>query len=185
MGCIKARLRGIIGTMNENGNLLLRTARLTLTPLDPLDLAWFLALNREPAVKRHLWDDERLSRDTAKQVLTDNHRLFAEHGYGLWKARHDADPIGYYGLWHFFDEAQAQLLYVTDPKQTRRGYAREAAGAVIAYAFTTLDYAYLDAAIDAGNEASCALALALGFRETRRDAVDGKPTLFFRRERQP
>ena len=171
--------------MKRPGHLDLETARLWLTPLSQGDLTWFLTLNRHPRVRRHLWDDQRLSRDMARRILADNHGLFADRGYGLWKACHDGDPIGYYGLWHFFGEAQAQLLYVTAPDQVRQGFAREAAAAVIDHAFTTLDYAYLDAAVDEGNDASCALALALGFRETGRDAMDGKPTLFFRRERQP
>ena len=170
--------------MKTDGQFNLTTTRLTLTPLSQADLSWFLTLNGRPQVRRHLWDDARLSPDTAEQVLTDNQKLFAERRYGLWKACHDADPVGYYGLWHFFGEGQAQLLYVTAPDRVRQGFAREAAGAVIDHAFTTLDYAYLDAAVDAGNEASCALALALGFQETRRDTIDGKPTLFFRRDRR-
>lgn len=159
---------------------LLHTHRLTLTPLGPSDLAWFLALNRQSEVKRHLWDGQSIAKATAAEILEENQALFAKHNYGLWKADLGARTVGYYGLWHFFGESQPQLLYVTDPEHARLGFARDAAEEVLAYAFSTLGYDYVDAAVDTGNQASCAVALALGFREQERRVIDGKPTLFFR-----
>ena len=159
----------------------LDTRRLTLTPLGAPDLDWFHTINTQPEVRRFLWDDQVISRDAAREMLSANEVQFAEHRYGLWKAERQDLKIGYYGLWHFFGEAQPQLVYVTDRLQTGKGIASEASAAVLAYAFDTLGFAHVDAATDTANAASRSVALSLGFEPNGERTVDGKPTLFFRK----
>lgn len=160
----------------------LTTKRLLLAPIIKDDQSWFLALNTLPAVRKFLWDDAQLSAEEARDILSKNQTHFDQDGFGLWKAKHGRTRIGYYGLWPFFSGPQPQLLYVTDPQFSGRGFAKEASEAVIGYAFSALKYPYVEAALDNGNAASQALAKALGMalREEREEA--GKPTLFYRRK---
>ncbi len=159
------------------------TTRLALTPLTALDSPWFWRVNTHPHTRAHLWDGDIISTQHAADVLSQSAAFFRHQGFGLWKARHADAAVGYYGLWFFFDEPQPQILYVTDPEHTGRGYAQEAAAAVARYAFDTLGFAHLHAAVDAGNTASRGVARALGMRSVSEDVVDGKPTVVFRLER--
>jgi RimJ/RimL family protein N-acetyltransferase len=61
-------------------------------------------------------------------------------------------------------EHQAELGYWTVREHRRRGYTGEAARAVAAWAFTELGVERLEWSTEAGNEASRAVALAVGFR---------------------
>ncbi|MFD7500476.1 GNAT family N-acetyltransferase [Streptomyces sp. NPDC059850] len=82
-------------------------------------------------------------------------------------------------------ERQAELGYWTARQHRRRGYTGEAARAVAEWAFTALGVERLEWSTEAGNEASRAVALAVGFRMegtdragivregTRRDAWRG------------
>lgn len=163
----------------------LTTKRLLLAAISSDDLSWFVALNTLPAVRKFLWDDAALSQSEAADILQKNQVYFQQHGFGLWKAKHGRTRIGYYGLWPFFSGPQPQLLCVTDPQFSGRGFAKEASEAVIGYAFSALKFGYVEAALDDGNKASKALATALGMalHEDREEA--GKPTLFFRRKAAP
>ncbi len=162
----------------------LSTTRLALTPLTVLDSPWFWRLNTHPHTREHLWDGDVISTQQAADVLAQSAAFFRHQRFGLWKASHAEAAVGYYGLWFFFDEPQPQILYVTDPGHTRRGYAAEAVSAVARYAFETLDFAHLDAAVEAGNDASRALARSLGMQPQRESVVDGKPTVVFRLDRE-
>lgn len=159
------------------------TTRLTMEPLTAADHEWFWWVNTHPHTRAHLWDGDTISEDQAGDVLAQNAAFFGTQGFGLWKAFHDATPVGYYGLWFFFDEPQPQILYVTDPEHTRRGYAAEAAHAVADYAFGALAFGYLDAAIDAANAASQRVARALGMRRLQAAEIHGRATLVFRLDR--
>lgn len=163
----------------------LTTKRLLLAPVTGDDLRWFLALNTLPAVRKFLWDDRQLSQAEARDILSKSQSHFEQDGFGLWKAKNGRTSVGYYGLWPFFSGPQPQLLYVTDPQFSGRGFAKEACEAVIGYAFSALKYPYVEAALDDGNTAAKALAKALGMalHDDREEA--GKPTLFYRRAKAP
>ena len=65
------------------------------------------------------------------------------------------------------------------PDVWRRGFAREAAAAVLDYGFTTLNLPRIIAATDAPNERSARTLSALGMRFDRRGEHAGLDTLFF------
>ncbi|HYW52980.1 MAG TPA: GNAT family N-acetyltransferase [Dongiaceae bacterium] len=65
----------------------------------------------------------------------------------------------------------AMLAYSVDGAYEGKGYAHEAVGAVVAYAFERLDLRSLTATYDPANERSGALLRRLGFVEVARTAV--------------
>jgi RimJ/RimL family protein N-acetyltransferase len=95
-------------------------------------------------------------------------------GLGLWLARERGSDraIGVVGLRHAHaahDPALAgtvEVLMAFDPAVWGRGYATEALGAVLDYAFGTLGLTQLVAVVDVPNEASHRVITRLGFMPT-------------------
>ena len=163
----------------------MQTARLLLEPLSRTDIELFHATNIDPFVRRHLWDDEIISRDMSLDVLEGVEQHFREDNWGLWKLllSETRTFVGYAGLWTFFSEPQPQLLYALLEQHTGRGYATEAAQLITEYALTTLDYDYLIASMNRGNNASVAVCERVGFKFVEERAMEGQATLFYRVER--
>lgn len=159
------------------------TQRLILIPFQPEDVELFLQINTDPFVRKYLWDDSIISQEQAEEILTLNSQLIQNEGTGLWKIKlkENEEVIGYTGLWYFFEESQPQLLYVLLPEFTGNGYAKEAAALIIAYAYETLKFAYVEAACDPPNQASQRLAESLGMEFFRRGFDGGKETWFYRK----
>ncbi len=165
-------------------NLSINTKRLKLTPLETSDHSLFLDINTDPFVRRYLWDDEMITSEMVGEILEINQKHFQEDQYGLWKILNtDQTIIGYVGLWHFFDEAQPQLIYALLEPFTGKGYAHEAGLAIIEYTFKRLKFKYLLAATDEPHLASQKVALGLGMTLVGTKTIDGKPTLFYRIEK--
>lgn len=161
---------------------LLSSQRLNFIPFALSDTDLFHDINTQSFVRQYLWDDQQIAQTTAAEIIQANEQLFKEHAYGLWKIiqKEKQKIIGYAGLWHFFDEAQPQLLYVLLESYTKQGYATEAARAVIDYAFNSLDFTYLIASMDKPNTASQQLAQRLGMQFFEGKVENGKETLFYR-----
>lgn len=159
----------------------LHTQRLDLVPFSLQDLDLFHATNNHPFVRKHLWDDEILPVELSRDILNTVEGLFAEQRYGLWQIieRESGTFVGYTGLWTFFGEPQPQLLYALLPDYTGKGYATEAAGTVMHYAFEELKFSYLRAATDPPNEASGRVCLRLGMTFLGERNMDGKATNFY------
>ena len=172
--------------MEKYKNLTIPTPRCTLIPFLKQDEALFLEINTEPFVRRYLWDDEIITTETVKDILRQNQDLFENSGYGLWKMVLNAngEVAGYAGLWYFFDEPQPQLLYVLREAHSSKGLATEAAHAVMDYAFANLGFEYLLAATDEPHVASQQVALRLGMTLAEKRVENGKPTLFYRIDKQ-
>ncbi|NNU15066.1 GNAT family N-acetyltransferase [Parvularcula sp. ZS-1/3] len=159
----------------------LKTERLRLRPLTQDDQPWFGKLNRDPVVRRFLWDDDIISDEQAADIIAESSRLFEDRQYGLFRADDEnGEPVGYYGLWFFFGEDLPQLLYVTDPERNKEGFAVEGARAIRDYAFGPLAFSHLDAACDAANEPSHQVARALGFKLRKTAMEEGLETTFYR-----
>lgn len=72
--------------------------------------------------------------------------------------------IGMCSLFNFgSDNRRAEIGYILERSHWRRGLMREALGAVIAFAFDTLDFHRIEADVDPDNAASLGLLEALGF----------------------
>jgi ribosomal-protein-alanine N-acetyltransferase len=170
----------------------LTTARLFLRPCEAGDLEALHALWTEPAVRRYLWDDVVIPRETAAEVLRASHDSFARHGFGLWTLwpRVGAERlIGFCGLRHFGDPREGdppevELLYGLEPAQWHQGLATEAARAVLTFGFETAGLSVLYAGFDPPNLASRRVLERLGMRYARRVSIDGIDTIYWSLDRE-
>ncbi|MCG8329713.1 MAG: GNAT family N-acetyltransferase [Chitinophagales bacterium] len=162
----------------------LRTDRLSLVPMAGDDLECFHKTNINPFVKQFLWDDEVIPESVSSDILNEVVLMFKKNKWGLWKILNieNGNYMGYIGLWCFFDEKQPQLLYALLPEYIGNGYATEASEKIINYAFNTLNFEYLIAAMDPSNQASIAVCRRLNMVLVKEKEVEGKPTLFYRLE---
>lgn len=162
--------------------LVLETPRLRLRPALPRDTADMHALWTEPEVRRFLWDDTVIPLETAAGVTRASAADFAARGFGLWsvRVRGDAGSIaGFCGLRTEGVGSEPELLFGLRPAFWRQGIAREAAKAVLAYAFGTLALPRITAATDVPNDRSARTLSALGMTLERRGDHNGRDMLFY------
>ncbi|HEY5908148.1 MAG TPA: GNAT family N-acetyltransferase [Vicinamibacteria bacterium] len=122
-------------------------------------------------VGRFLWDGKPIALETVEAVLLASERSFAQAGYGLWSVRLDSpsaltDPVGFCGLRVPEGRPDPEILYALDPSVWGRGYAIEAASAVLRYAFESLTLARITAGTNPGNAASWRVLERVGLRRT-------------------
>lgn len=144
----------------------LHTARLRLRPFDDADADDLFALQSNAHVLRY-WDSPPWSdRERAERFLT-TCREMAEQGTGVRLAMdlvRDGAFIGWCTLnrWNP-DFRSASLGYCLDDAAWGRGYATEAARALLRWAYDTLDLNRVQAEVDTRNGASARVLEKLGF----------------------
>lgn len=141
------------------------TERLALCPVTAADHPALLAHWTLPDVRRFLFDGEALSAAEVSQTIEESVSDFAAGGYGIWliRERGQAGPdlVGTVGL-RPLDDTGLEIFYSLAPGSWGRGYATEAALAVVGHALGTLGLAEVLAEIDEGNTASVAVVKRLG-----------------------
>lgn len=164
------------------------TERLALCPVTAADHPALLAHWTLPDVRRFLFDGEALSAAEVSQTIEESVSDFAAGGYGIWLIREHGravpagrdladrdmpgtdlagtdlvgtDLVGTVGL-RPLDDDGLEIFYSLAPGSWGRGYATEAARAVVGYALGTLGLAEVLAEIDEGNTASVAVVKRLG-----------------------
>jgi RimJ/RimL family protein N-acetyltransferase len=145
----------------------LRTARLCLRPFTDADADALFALHSDAHVLRY-WDAPPWSeRDRAERFIVAC-RQMAEEGSGARPAIErlsDGAFIGWCGLTRWNpDYRSAALGYCLDDATWGRGYATEAALALLEWAFEALDLNRVQAETDTRNTASARVLEKLGFR---------------------
>jgi RimJ/RimL family protein N-acetyltransferase len=165
----------------------LRTGRCELRPVAPADAAELHALWITPGVRKFLWDDDLIPPARAAEAVATSRELFDRHRFGLWAVRVNGAPAiqGFAGIWPFRDPPAFELLFGMAEPLWGRGYAVEAARAVLAYCAAVLDMPLVRASTDAGNAASIRVLDKLGFRRVRRATIAGLDTIFFERGAMP
>ncbi|MEU1806532.1 GNAT family N-acetyltransferase [Streptomyces sp. NPDC019937] len=170
----------------------LTTERLVLRPFRPSDAPAVHAACQDPDILR--WTtvpapyERAHAEDFVRRTCPEGWRNDSSYNFAL-VTRDVGELIGAMGLVRLGrlrgPEHQAELGYWTAREHRRRGYTGEAARAVAEWAFTGLGVERLEWCTEAGNEASRAVALAVGFRMegtdrarivrggTRRDAWRG------------
>jgi RimJ/RimL family protein N-acetyltransferase len=159
----------------------LETERLTLRRFGAPDVDAFASYRAEPEVARYQsWQD--YTREDAERFITEMSR--ADPGVpGEWfqfaiEERESGHLIGDCALvLDTADAPTAQIGYTLDPAFTGRGYATEAAAALIGYTFDGLGVERVHAIADARNHPSIAVAERLGMRgiATVRTTFKGEP----------
>jgi [ribosomal protein S5]-alanine N-acetyltransferase len=141
----------------------LTTGRLVLRPVRAADHAALLAHWAAPDVRRFLFDGVLLSAAEITQAVEDSARDFAASGYGLWviEEKDRTDLVGTAGL-RPLEDLGLEIFYSLAPGSWGRGYATEAACAVLEYALGPLGLPEVLAEVDEGNLASIAVIERLG-----------------------
>jgi hypothetical protein len=116
----------------------IETARLMMRPFAIDDVDDLHRLWVDPGVRKFLWDDQVIPRETAIAVVESSIESFVNHGFGFWAIcfKNDPELIGFGGLRHFTEdgaeESEVEILYGVAPAHWGKGIATEAAGAVAA-----------------------------------------------------
>jgi RimJ/RimL family protein N-acetyltransferase len=141
----------------------LTTERLVLRPVTADDHAVLLAHWTRPDVRRFLFDGATLSAADVTEAIEESIRDFAAGGYGIWLIQEAglAGLVGTAGL-RPLDDLGLEIFYSLTPGSWGRGYATEAARAVVAHALGTLGLPEVLAEVDEGNAASAAVVKRLG-----------------------
>jgi len=134
------------------------------------DLDDFVELHDDPEVTRYI---RRPTRPEAEERLRDVEREWAERRHGVFAVLNKASGrfLGRAGLkyWRQFDETE--IGWVLRRDAWGHGYATEAAGACLAWGFSTLPDPYITAMIDPNNLPSIRVALRLSFAPLRNDTL--------------
>lgn len=163
--------------MAGRGPVELATARLRLRPVAARDVDALHALWTDPQVRRWLWDDVVIARETAAARVAASQASFAASGWGLWalELRSDGALAGAAGLVEIDPALGPELVYSLHPAHQGCGYATEASRAVLDHAFGALDLARVPGRTDAPNLASARVLERLGMRFEGETLVSGNP----------
>ena len=146
---------------------ILQTERLLLREMTEADADNVYLLNRCPSVTRYLGEPTLASADEALEILrTRILPQYHEHGVGRWAVllRDSAAFIGWCGLRYLPDEAAYDLGYRFHPSAWGKGYATEAAQAVLQLAATRLPGKKIIGKAMLENRASIRVLEKLGLR---------------------
>lgn len=167
-------------------NHVLTTERLALRPVTAADHAALLAHWSAPDVRRFLFDGAPLSAAEIAEAIADSARDFAAAGYGLWLVHEKggSDLVGTAGL-RPLDNAGLEIFYSLVPGWWGKGYATEAARAVVETALGPLGLPEVLAEVDEDNVSSVAVVRRLGMEAF--DVVPGLlgPMTRYRRSAPP
>ena len=146
----------------------LRTGRLRLRPWRADERTALAALNAEPEMARYL---SPFTPEKSDAMLDRIVAHFARHGWGYWalEERRSGDLIGLCGLMHvpfeaFFTPA-VEVSWRLSRKWQGQGLAKEAAQAVLGFAFESLKLERVVAFTVTGNAPSWGLMQRLGMRK--------------------
>lgn len=159
----------------------IETARLRLRPLIPDDLDAVHRLWTEPEVRKYLWDDEIISRETVAGLISGSAGCFEERGFELWTVVHKEDGglIGFCGFWRFEDGSDFELVYGISPAYWGKGFATETGYVAIRHGFEVAGMDYIPASADTPNTASLRVMQKIGMRREKREIHEGRDTTYY------
>lgn len=144
----------------------LETDRLRLRPVTADDEDAVCALMSDPVVLRY-WDSPPWPDRSPFVPFVDRSRRLAAEGGGVRlvvEGREDGRFVGWCGLSSYDEDFRSvELTYVLAREVWGRGYATEAVGALVGWAYDTLDLNRVHAVTDTRNAASGRVLEKLGF----------------------
>ncbi|GAW51268.1 Acetyltransferase [Nocardioides sp. PD653] len=150
----------------------LRTARLRLTRPTATDAAGVFAILGDPRTVEHNPSDRLEDHGEAAELVARWVRHWEEHGFGYWCVRESGSDriIGYAGVkWMQIHERPVlNLVYRFVPEVWGRGFATEAASAVVSRALHEMPAESVVARVRPDNLASQNVAVKVGLQ---RDAT--------------
>ena len=165
----------------------LETERLSLRRLTVDDAEFILALLNEPSFLRYIGDKKVRNLDDARQyILNGPVGSYERHGFGLKcvELRESHTPIGMCGLLKRDELPDPDIGFALLPDFWNKGFAFEAAQAVLKDARERLQLQRILAITSLDNEASINLLQRLGFKfdEVVQMAPDREPLRLFSSE---
>lgn len=154
----------------------LQTERLALRRLTREDADLMLAVWNDPAFHKYVGDRGIRTIEQAQEAMAGGALLlYEEYGYGPFRValRENDQPIGICGLFRREKVEDPDIGWSVLPDYSGRGYAFEAATAVLEYAFGSLGLTRILAFITEGNAPSVGLAKKLGLRYERMARIVG------------
>ena len=148
------------------------------------DIELACGLRTDARVRRFLFDDRIISWADACSFIEASLVNFERCGYGLWLAfaRAGTCLIGFAGFLRPDGEAP-RLIYGVQPGFWGKGYATEAAGAVLRYALESLAVPLVKADVDEPNVTSVRVLEKLGMSRTGCAIVAGRPLIYYEESR--
>jgi ribosomal-protein-alanine N-acetyltransferase len=144
----------------------LETERLVVRPFTPDDAEFILRLLNEPSFIENIGDKAVRTTEQAAAYLADGPiRSYGRHGHGLClvSVKETGQPIGMCGLIRRDTLPDVDLGYAYVPEAWSRGYAFEAAAAVLRHGRDELGFGKTLAIVSPGNAGSIRLLERLGF----------------------
>ncbi len=154
----------------------LQTERLSLRRLTIVDAGLMLAIWNDPAFIRNVADRGIRTIAEARQAMKEGPlKLYEDYGYGPYRVALAGDdtPIGICGVFRRNGLDEPDIGYALLPDYYARGYALEAAGAVVEHARDDLEIGHLVAVISPGNTRSIQLVRKLGLEFERMIRLPG------------
>jgi ribosomal-protein-alanine N-acetyltransferase len=146
----------------------LSTRRLRLEPIRPDDLDAMHGIVNETSVRRFLFDNQSMSRERVRSMLSASERQFRANGTGIWALRTHASErlIGFFCLWPLVVKREKELGFALASVHWGNGYATEAGSALIDYVREHLGWEQLKASTDLCNNRSILTLWRLDFVES-------------------
>lgn len=165
--------------------VVLTTERLRLRPLDHGDVDALHAVCMDPDVRRYLWDDRIVPRETVEELIRRSEADFAANGWGFFAIELQKESpalgslVGFCGHRRFEDMTQVELLYAIAPLYWGEGFVTEAAIEVLRHGFETCGIERVVASTDTPNQRSVRVLQRLGMAFESRREFHGLDTVFY------
>jgi RimJ/RimL family protein N-acetyltransferase len=159
------------------------TERLRLVPFAPEHETALFEQWNDADVRRYLFDDEPVSRETVLAQIEASGRNERDIGCGFFTVALRGEPgrtIGFTGLRRFGEPGAVEVLYALLPAYQGRGLATEAARAMLEIGFRRCGLDEIFAGADPPNAASFRVMERLGMRPFAEIVLGGRPSLYHR-----
>jgi ribosomal-protein-alanine N-acetyltransferase len=148
--------------------------------IDELHRMWI-----DPGVRKFLWDDRIIPRETVVAVIEGSIDSFAQHGFGFWAVCFKGDPalVGFGGLRHFIEDgggaSEVEILYGVATGHWGKAIATEAGRAVLRYGFEETGLKQIYAGADPPNAASFRVMEKIGMKFARLMTINGLEAIYY------
>jgi ribosomal-protein-alanine N-acetyltransferase len=164
------------------GAFVLETPRLHARRIDSTDVEAMLGVYGDPEVVRWVGNGDPFDRALCEKWINITHQDYATRGFGMLALveRHAGEVVGFGGLVYLDSQTEAEIKYALHRSQWGRGYATEAAAALLAFGAAQFGLPEIIATAAPENEASHRVLLKAGMqRGALRRNHDGTFTQLF------
>ena len=162
---------------------MLNTGRMRLRPISSDDVDALHALWTDPDVRRYLWDDRIIPRETVEEIVAQSLATFEADGYGFFALEmqdQSGDLIGFCGHRRAEDaKVRSNCCTAFTRRYWGEGLVAEAAHEVLRFGFESCEFDRVIAATDTPNQQSVRVLQKLGMTFECRREFHGLDTVFY------